>query len=257
MRKSATASHAFGDVQFYGTPGSVGATLSSPVVAGVAVPGGGTSGVTGPTGATGPVGPMGLVGPAGATGPTGATGATGPAGAVGPTGSAGVPGPTGPTGPTGATGATGATGPQGPTGSGDFAEFFALMPPDNTATVPLGGDVQFRQNGAASAGSSISRDTASTFSLGTSGTYEVTFQVPLTEPGQLELSLDGTLQASTVVGRAAGNSQIVGESLVTVTSIPAVPAVENPPGADFALTITPLAGGNSPTSASLIIQKLG
>ncbi|MGE6593790.1 collagen-like protein, partial [Bacillus mycoides] len=59
-------------------------------------------------------------------------GATGPTGDIGPTGA---------TGSTGDIGLTGATGPTG--GVLDFADFYALMPPDNAATVAVGGDVDF------------------------------------------------------------------------------------------------------------------
>lgn len=44
-------------------------------------------------------------------------------------------GPTGPTGPTGTSGILG------------FADFYALMPPDNAATVAPGTDVSFSQDG--------------------------------------------------------------------------------------------------------------
>ena len=57
-------------------------------------------------------------------------------GPTGPTGPQGIPG--GPTGLTGATGAIGPTGPQGDTGGVlGYADFYALMPPDNAATVAL------------------------------------------------------------------------------------------------------------------------
>lgn len=60
-------------------------------------------------------------------------------------------------GPTGPTGPTGATGPQGETGGVlNFADFYALMPPDNTATVAPGTDVSFPQDGPNS-GSDIAR----------------------------------------------------------------------------------------------------
>jgi hypothetical protein len=130
------------------------------------------------------------------------------------------------------------------------------MPPDNPAPVAVGGDVQFPQDGPAG-GPSISRITASTFDLATPGTYEVTFAVSVSEAGQLELSLNGSALAYTVVGRATGTSQIVGEALVTVSAPDAVLAVENPAGNPAALTVTPLAGGGTPDSASLIIQQLG
>ena len=45
-------------------------------------------------------------------------------------------------------GPTGPTGPQGATGEIlDFADFYALMPPDNAATVAPGTDVEFPQDG--------------------------------------------------------------------------------------------------------------
>lgn len=91
----------------------------------------------------------------------------------------GVPGPTGPAGgPTGATGATGTTGPAG--SISDFADFYALMPPDNAATVALGTDVSFPQDGPNS-GTGISRVSASSFNLSEIGTYYISFQVSVTE----------------------------------------------------------------------------
>lgn len=53
-------------------------------------------------------------------------------------------GPQGPIGPRGFTGATGPVGPQGPAGGVlNYADFYALMPPDNAATVAPGTDVSF------------------------------------------------------------------------------------------------------------------
>src|ERR1700722_11488219 len=54
----------------------------------------------------------------------------------------GPPGATGATGPAGPTGATGLSG-----GLTDFADFFALMPGDNSAPVGAGDPVQFPQDG--------------------------------------------------------------------------------------------------------------
>lgn len=60
----------------------------------------------------------------------------------------GAVGETGPAGPQGAVGATGPTGPGGaPGGVLNFADFYALMPPDNAATIAPGTDVSFPQNG--------------------------------------------------------------------------------------------------------------
>lgn len=173
------------------------------------------------------------------------------------TGGIGSVGATGPAGPAGPTGATGATGPSG--GISDFADFFALMPPDNAATVGAGTDVEFPQDGPSS-GVGIARTGADTFNLAAIGTYQVLFQVSVTEAGQLVLTLDSGGGANelayTVVGRATGTSQIVGMALVTTTVINSILTVRNPAGEAAALTITPLAGGVDPVSAHLVIMRI-
>ncbi|WP_256710980.1 collagen-like protein [Paenibacillus sp. FSL A5-0031] len=221
--------------------------------------------VTAPAGPTGPQGPQGIPGSVGATGATGTNGATGAAGATGTngatgaagaTGTNGIPGITGATGATGTNGATGATGATGGAGGVlSFADFFALMPPDNAATVAVGADVSFPQNGPTS-GTNITRTGATTFNLAVIGTYQILFQVSVTEPGQLILTVNGADLAYTVVGRATGTSQIVGMALVQTTVINSILTVRNPAGNSTALTITPLAGGTRPVSAHLVITQI-
>jgi len=240
---------------------------------GVAGPAGpqGPAGETGPMGAIGPAGPQ---GPQGVAGPVGATGPAGPQGPMGETGPAGPAGPQGPVGETGPVGATGPAGPQGPQGVAGpagsqgpvgetgpagtvlaFADFYALMPPDNADTVAAGEDVDFPQDGPNS-GATITRLGPSSFNLSEIGTYQVLFQVSVDEAGQLILTLNGADLAYTVVGRATGTSQIVGMALVTTTAINSVLTVRNPEGTAAALTITPLAGGTRPVSAHLVILQL-
>jgi hypothetical protein len=158
----------------------------------------------------------------------------------------------------GATGATGATGTAG--GLVGFADFFALMPPDNAATVAVGGAVQFPQDGESSGNGSIVRAGLSTFLLADVGVYQVSFQVSVTEAGQLVLALNqggGFLEIqSTVVGRATGTSQIVETALVRTVVPNSVLEVRNPVSESTALTITPLAGGTNPVSAHLVILQL-
>ena len=221
-----------------GATGSTGAT--------------GPAGSPGPTGATGATGAAGAIGPIGPAGPTGATGAIGPAGPPGPIGAIGATGPMGPAGPTGA---TGPTGPAGPSGTLAFADFFALMPPDNAATVAPGTDVAFPEDGPSS-GTAVTRTGPSTFNLSAIGTYQVMFQVSVNEPGQFILTLNGADLAYTVVGRATGTSQIVGMSLVQTTGVNSALTVRNPAGNSTALTITPLAGGTRPVSAHLAITEI-
>lgn len=155
-------------------------------------------------------------------------------------------GPAGPAGPQGVPGPQGEPGPLGPTGSGISAQFFALMPPDNAATVAVGTDVQFPQDGPNSGAATISRLTASTFNLSAIGIYRVSFQVPVTEAGQLILTLDGADLAYTVVGRATGTSQITGTALIQTIVENSILTVRNPAGNSNALTISPLAGGTRP-----------
>ncbi|MBX9955307.1 collagen-like protein [Peribacillus simplex] len=255
-----------------GPAGPTGATgpTGPPGIPGPAGPQG-PAGLAGPTGATGPTGPQGqqgIPGPAGGSGgpqgpqgipgPAGPTGPTGPQGVPGLTGPQGIPGPPGPAGATGPQGATGPAGPQGPAGSVlDFADFYALMPPDNAATVAPGTDVDFPQDGPNSGGG-IFRNGASPdqFVLRDIGIYQILFQVSVTEAGQLILTLNGADLAYTVVGRATGTSQIVGMALVQTSVINSILTVRNPAGNSTALTITPLAGGTRPVSAHLVITRL-
>lgn len=137
----------------------------------------------------------------------------------------------------------------------NFADFFALMPPDNAATVAVGTDVSFPQDGPSS-GSAIVRIDASTFNLSAIGSYQILFQVSVDEAGQLDLTLNGAELAYTVVGRATGTSQIVEMAVVNTTAINSVLTVRNPASNSTALTITPLAGGASPVSAHLVITQL-
>jgi len=220
-------------------------------------------GPAGPAGATGPAGP------AGATGPAGPAGATGPAGdavdgdmgATGPAGPAGATGATGSTGSTGATGSTGSTGPAGPAGTTiDFAEFYGLSGagglPDYAATIAVGAAVPFPEVAVTGSGSITQLAGNKTFNLATIGTYQVTFQVSVAEAGQLELTLNSTVLAWTVVGRATSTNLIEETALVTTTGVNSVLSVLNPAGNAAALTITPNAGGSSAASASLVIELL-
>ena len=195
----------------------------------------------------GPQGPVGAQGPMGPQGPAGETGPVGPQEPVGETRPIGPQGPAGEAGP---------IGPQGPAGGVlNFADFYALMPPDNAATAAPGTDVSFPQDGPNN-GSAISRTGPDSFNLAPIGTYQVLFQVSVTEAGQLLLTLNGEDLEYTVVGRATGASQIVGMALVTTTVINSVLTVRNPAGNAAALTITPVADGPRSVSAHLVILQI-
>ena len=128
------------------------------------------------------------------------------------------------------------------------------MPGDNSATVAAGTPVEFPQDGPASG--FITRFSASEFLLQNIGTYEVTFQVSVTEPGQLVLTLNGNEIAYTVVGRATGTSQIVGTAIITTVLGTDLLRVDNPVGNSTALTITPVAGGTHSVSAHIVIKRI-
>lgn len=138
---------------------------------------------------------------------------------IGPQGLQGEVGPQGP---------QGEIGPQGPAGIiANYADFYAIMPPDNAATVAAGTDVSFPQDGPTSA-STITRQTESSFILSDIGTYMIQFQVSVTEPGQLVLTLNDVELPYTVVGRATGTSQLVGLSFVSTTTENSILTVRNP-----------------------------
>ena len=129
------------------------------------------------------------------------------------------------------------------------------MPPDNAATVAPGTDVSFPQDGPNS-GSGITRVNDTEFNLAEIGTYEVLFEVSITEADQLILTLNGADLEYTVVGRATGASQIIGMAIVSTTVINSILTVRNPSGNASALSITPLAGGTRPVSAHLVITQI-
>jgi hypothetical protein len=141
--------------------------------------------------------------------------------------------------------------PRGPA----FANFVALSPADNPSAIPPGGSVAFPIDGPNS-NSGISRVSSSSFNLAHPGSYQVMFEVPITESGQLVLTLNGVEVAYTVVGRAQGDTQIVGLTIVNTYVPNTVLTVRNPAGNTGSITVTPNAGGAQPVSAQLTIIRL-
>lgn len=173
----------------------------------------------------------------------------------------GIPGLAGPAGAPGLAGAAGAAGIQGipgiPGAPGilDFSDFFALMPPDNGAAILGGQAVAFPHVGSTTG--VIAATGPTTFLLPTIGTYLVQFQVDVIEPAQLQLSLNTIPLPATVVGRATGDTQIVGVSLVTTSSAGSILQVINPAG-NNPLTPAPYDSLNpvNPGSAHLTIIRI-
>ena len=164
-----------------------------------------------------------------------------------------------------ATSATTATwDPIPPSVTSNFAEFYALMPGDNAATVAVDAPLLLPQDGP-SFGSVITRSSPSAFQLATVGFYEVSWQVSVTEAAQMLLWVNsgavvgaGAAPAKipyTVIGRATGTSQLVGRSTIETTVPNTIISLRNGASAS-ALTITPIAGGTDSVSANIVIRQL-
>lgn len=180
-------------------------------------------------------------------------------------GAVGIPGVAGPDGAPGVAGAAGAAGIQGipgiPGAPGvlDYSDFYALQGTDNS---PLGTDggaaILFPNNGSTTG--AITRTGPSTFLLPTVGTYLVQFQVDVVAAAQLQLRLNTIPLPNTVVGRATGQTQIIGLSLVTTTTANSVLEVINPLD-NVTLnvasgTVPPDQSGNNPVSTHLTIVRI-
>jgi hypothetical protein len=143
----------------------------------------------------------------------------------------------------------------GPSGVKAFGYFYALMPGDNAATIAPGTAVDFPNTGTAN-GITPSGLGDRAFILPAIGTYEVFWQVSITEAGQLVLALDGAEQAYSVAGRNVVSAQITNQVLVRTTVVNSLLTVRNPTGNSAALTVTPIAGGFQPVSATLLIKQI-
>lgn len=200
-------------------------------------------------------------------GNTGATGATGATGNTGNTGAQGNTGNTGMTGMTGSTGMTGNTGDRGATGSVlALGRFYGLAgsgasgASGNTGTdsyltpIPAGSAVPFPLNGP---NTGIPRLTTSTFQLPNIGTYALNWVVPVVEAGQLQVKEDGNFLGQSTAVSPVGNSQIVGQFMLTTSVVNSVVSIVNPPNNGSSLTVLHPSGNSTwVNTASLQISQL-
>lgn len=169
--------------------------------------------------------------------------------------SSGIAGPPGPVGP---------PGPAGTTGSLEFADFYALMTPDNPVAVAAGSPVLFPRTGPfLGTIAMFDPPVGSQFILPSPGVYEVLFQLSVTAAGQAVIGLDDQQgggvqeQAATVVGRATGASQIIGISFIRTTFPNTLLSIRNPLSGTTSLALTPFAGSTTnPVSAHLTITRI-
>jgi hypothetical protein len=127
------------------------------------------------------------------------------------------------------------------------------MPSDNPSAVLTGDPIDFPQDNVI-VGTDIIRLNNFRFQL-EKGTYQVFFQVSVSDAAQLVVVLNGTEQLYTVVGRDAKSTQIVGLCLIQLTE-QTVLTIHNASSSSTNITITQNAGGTSPVSAHLVITKL-
>lgn len=147
--------------------------------------------------------------------------------------------------------------------SSPFGMFYGLTtgtgnggPTDYAATVAPGTAVPFPQNGPAVG---IVRSGPGTFTLPAIGTYEINFKVHTTEPGQLQVVINGTIIPNTTTANmnpTLGGHPIVGTGIfVTTTVANSALQIFNPPGNSPALTITPADGSSTHANAQSITIK--
>lgn len=87
------------------------------------------------------------------------------------------------------------------------------------------------------------------------GLYLVSYQVSVSEAGQLSLRVNGVPVPYSRAGRATGTSLITNTVLIrTLLAFETIEVINDASAA--ALTITPLAGGTESVSATLTITQL-
>jgi hypothetical protein len=153
-----------------------------------------------------------------------------------------------------ATSSTAASWQSAPSATILYANFYALMGPDNSATIAVNTPILFPRNGPSN-GAATSLG-AGLFNLPFAGDYEIAWQASIAEAGQLQLAIGGVGLATTVVGRAGLTTQIVGNTMITVAANSHL-SVINAAGNSTALTMTTTAGGTNAVSATLSIKFLG
>ena len=134
------------------------------------------------------------------------------------------------------------------------------MPADNASTVAPGEAVSFPENGPRSHSRYITRVSETEFKLAKAGTYQILFQVGVSDSGQLVVAADSGSGFEeldyTLVGRNSSANQISEMCLVKTCKDDTVIRIQNPIGNSSSITITPDGGGSRAVSAHLVITRL-
>ena len=174
----------------------------------------------------------------------------------------------------GATGAAGPAGPAGPAGVTEYAMFFGLTEGTNSEgtdyaatiapkTADGTGRVPFPQDGPTNGLIGRLGINGDWFNLPSVGIYEIIWKVHTTEPGQLQLEVQGPIgppvdQPQTVtqdMNPTLGGHLMVGYALITTVVTNSPVAVINPSGNSPALTVTPADGASTHANAQSITIK--
>ena len=143
------------------------------------------------------------------------------------------------------------------TGNGGTTDYAATVPVKTSVGT---GRVPFPRLGPAGSNSATNFDGTSAILLPAQGTYKITFNVHTTEPGQLQLELNGLDLADTVAANmnpTSGGHPIGGTFIVTTTQATSIVAVINPDGNSTALTITPANGSETHANTqSLVVEQI-
>ena len=148
-------------------------------------------------------------------------------------------------------GLTAGTGNGGPT---DYAATIAVKTAAGTGRVP------FPRNGPSLGGilSSVGPSTLiDQVTIPTAGTYEISFSVHTTEPGQLQLEVNGVNQVHSVAANmnpTSGGHPIAGSAFLSLSAGDII-AVVNCTGNGAALTITPANGTQTHANAQVLNIK--
>jgi hypothetical protein len=151
-------------------------------------------------------------------------------------------------------GIPGKQGIQGIPGTMNISNFYSLMQYDNSSKIAIGDAINFDKDGPAN-NSNIKRLSPSTFNLELVGIYEIIFQVNIKEAAQLVIVINGNELDYTVIGKAIGTNQILGDCLILTTIPNSVLSINNPIGSNKEIIIETYNNGNISVSANLIIKR--
>lgn len=136
-----------------------------------------------------------------------------------------------------------------------FADFYALMPSDNSSPIIPGLDVAFPNNGPSSG--VATRLSPTQFMLPVVGTYLVQFHLEVVGSSQLVITLNSIEEPSTIVGDADEVVTLEQAALITTAAANTVLTIRNPTANTVNVVPAqqaPSAGFQS-TSAHLVITR--